>query len=78
MGWYDEAFLRDWTNSPLLVRADTGRLLRLSDVAADGSHETLIAWDGTAHRTVTYEPGASRYATETTRLALFGWFEVEI
>jgi anaerobic selenocysteine-containing dehydrogenase len=26
--WYDEAFVRDWTNAPFLVRLDTGRLLR--------------------------------------------------
>ena len=76
-GWYDEAFIRDWTNGPLLVRQDTGRLLRLSDFAEDGSHETLIAWDATADRAATYEPGASRYATDTTRLALSGQFEVE-
>ena len=25
--WYDRAFVRDWTNGPLLVRSDTGRLL---------------------------------------------------
>ena len=26
-GWYDRDFIRDWSNGPLLVRADTGRLL---------------------------------------------------
>jgi anaerobic selenocysteine-containing dehydrogenase len=26
-GWYDRDFIRDWTNGPLLVRADNGRLL---------------------------------------------------
>jgi anaerobic selenocysteine-containing dehydrogenase len=26
-GWYDRDFARDWTNGPLLVRTDTGRLL---------------------------------------------------
>src|SRR6266851_4275277 len=30
-GWYDRAFVRDWTNGPLLVRADNGRLLRERD-----------------------------------------------
>ena len=23
-GWYDRDFIRDWSNGPLLVRADTG------------------------------------------------------
>jgi len=76
-GWYDEAFLREWTNGPLMVRADTGRLLRWSDVAGDGSDETLVAWDANAARTVAYEPGTGRYAAATARLALFGRFEVE-
>lgn len=38
-GGYDEAFVRAWTNAPLLVRADTGRFLRadeLPDAPADG------------------------------------------
>jgi anaerobic selenocysteine-containing dehydrogenase len=26
-GWYDREFVRDWTNGPLLVRCDNGRLL---------------------------------------------------
>lgn len=37
-GWYDEAFVRRWTNAPLLVRTDTGRLLR----GEDGAY---LAWD---------------------------------
>lgn len=31
-GWYDEEFVRQWTNAPQLVRTDNGRLLR-DDVA---------------------------------------------
>ena len=33
-GWYDQSFIREWSNGPLLVRADTGRLLRESDLAS--------------------------------------------
>ena len=36
-GWYDAAFLRAWTNAPMLVREDTGRLLRAGDIDAPGS-----------------------------------------
>src|SRR5204863_6046584 len=36
-GWYDRAFVRDWTNGPLLVRADTGRLLTEADLASGGT-----------------------------------------
>jgi anaerobic selenocysteine-containing dehydrogenase len=31
-GWYDRDFVRDWTNGPLLVRTDTGRLLTERDL----------------------------------------------
>src|SRR5947208_19317 len=51
-GWYDEEFVRGWTNAPLLVRSDDGRLLR------DG--DKFLAWDGGA---VAYErTDAARYA----------------
>ena len=32
-GWYDRDFIRDWSNGPLLVRSDTGRLLTERDLA---------------------------------------------
>lgn len=51
---YDAAFVREWTNAPLLVRADTGHFLRAEDVAwgamphgaAAGSQPTplFVAW----------------------------------
>ena len=36
-GWYDREFIRDWTNGPLLVRTDNGRLLTQRDLMAEGS-----------------------------------------
>ena len=36
-GWYDEEFVRDWTNGPLLVRADNGRLLSEHDLSPAGT-----------------------------------------
>ena len=49
-GWYDRDFIRDWSNGPLLVRADTGRLLTEADVAA-GRRRTVASSPGTPHRT---------------------------
>ena len=31
-GWYDRDFIRNWSNGPHLVRADTGRLLTERDL----------------------------------------------
>ena len=41
LGAYDHEFVQRWTNAPLLVRADTGRLLRLEDVAAGAAGAVL-------------------------------------
>src|SRR5215475_13098689 len=49
-GWYDSDFIRDWTNGPLLVRADNGRFLRESDLCAEGSSAKYVAWDEAGER----------------------------
>jgi anaerobic selenocysteine-containing dehydrogenase len=36
-GWFDREFVRDWTNGPFLVRADTGRFLTERDLAPRGA-----------------------------------------
>jgi anaerobic selenocysteine-containing dehydrogenase len=67
-GWFDERFVRDWTNGPLLVRADNGRLLTERDVVAGGSAARYVAWDRTAERPVVYDPATRRYrATDAAR-----------
>ena len=35
-GWFDDEFVREWTNAPLLVRTDVDRLLRGRDRRAAG------------------------------------------
>ena len=44
-GWYDEAFVRTWSNGPLLVRSDTDRLLRTEDLLSGGGSGQFVAWD---------------------------------
>jgi anaerobic selenocysteine-containing dehydrogenase len=63
-GWYDAGFVRRWTNGPLLVRNDTGRLLR----DADG----FVAWDEAAGAPVAYDPARRAFAGDPARLALGG------
>ena len=71
-GWYDDAFVRTWTNAPHLVRSDTGRLLRGSDVATGGDASHFVAWDEVAGEPVAYDPATGRYGTSIERLALEG------
>lgn len=76
-GWYDEGFVRNWTNGPLLIRADNGRFLREQDLARSGAAENYLAWDKTDGRPVAYDPSLGSYAEDNSKLALFGSFDVE-
>lgn len=76
-GWFDRSFIRDWTNGPLLVREDNGRLLREADIDPAGSAETYIAFDEASGGPVAYDP--QRGLPETpTALALAGSFDVPV
>lgn len=47
-GWFDKAFVRDWTNGPLLVRTDTMRFVRAGELAnppAGSCPDDLVARD---------------------------------
>ena len=41
----DDAFVRRWTNAPLLVRADTGNFLRERDLHSKASENRFAVWD---------------------------------
>ncbi len=67
-GTFNREFMRQRTNAPLLVRADTGRLLRQSDLEAGGSDAVFYGLDD-GGRLAPY--GASRSDTDIV-LALAG------
>jgi anaerobic selenocysteine-containing dehydrogenase len=75
-GWFDDDFVRRWTNAPLLVRVDTGRLLRASALLPAGDPQHYVAWDEAAGQPVAYDPARGRHAVDEARLALFGVHDV--
>jgi anaerobic selenocysteine-containing dehydrogenase len=75
-GWYDCDFIRDWSNGPHLVRADTGRLLIERDLTPDGDERRLLAWDTAAARFVPYDTATGRYDGNGAVLALEGEYRV--
>jgi len=75
-GWFDVDFVRRWTNAPLLVRADTGRLLRGNDVSPAGDRAHYVAWDEVGGGPAEYDPARRRHAVAEEQLALFGAYEV--
>ncbi len=42
---YDKSFVEKWTNAAHLLRADTGKLLRASDLMTGGSADDFVVWD---------------------------------
>jgi len=75
-GWYDEAFVRTWSNGPLLVRSDTKRLLRTDDLASGSGSGQFVAWDARSSRAVGYDAMTGRYAAPAEHLALRGEYTV--
>ena len=49
---YDEAYIKQFTDLPMLVRKDSGKFLRESDVVEGGSPEKLYIWDANINRAV--------------------------
>lgn len=75
-GWYDRAFIRDWTNGPLLVRTDSGRFLRQSDVSGVDGNGGYLVWDEASDRPMTYDPATGGYAEDGVEPALIGDFAI--
>lgn len=71
-GWYDADFIRSWTNAPMLVREDTGRLLRAGDIGQDDTIDSGLVWS-----TSKGAPVLARLGDGDTDQALFGRFDVE-
>ncbi|MDE0213693.1 MAG: molybdopterin-dependent oxidoreductase [Deltaproteobacteria bacterium] len=68
-GRYDEAFVRDWTNGPFLLRTDTGEPLTEADVAAGGSPDRYLVWDEASNRAVVYDPRVKAFEADGFRPA---------
>jgi anaerobic selenocysteine-containing dehydrogenase len=59
--WYDRDFIRDWTNGPLLVRGDNGRLLRDGDLSGRAGDGRYVAWSETRGRPIVYDAATGDY-----------------
>ena len=78
---HDTAFVKEQTDLTLLVRDDNGKLLRQSDLAADGKADVFYMWDTVGNRAVE-APGSMGSETKSIALgavdpALEGSFTVE-
>ncbi|HEX6130615.1 MAG TPA: molybdopterin-dependent oxidoreductase, partial [Actinomycetota bacterium] len=74
-GLADERFLRDYTDAPLLVRADTGVRLREADIVPGGATDRFAVWDEASGRVAFV--GTQRLGMPAgVRAALAGTYEV--
>mgnify|MGYP001829031524 FL=1 len=76
-GWFDQDFIRDWSNGPLLVRSDTGRLLRESALRSSGDENRFVAWDIRLGKPTIYDPSTGTYDSGSAHLALRGEYPVD-
>ena len=76
-GLHDEAFVRDWTNGPFLVRDDTEALLTATDLSAAGAANAFVVWDRGCDGPVVWHPETG-YARANVAPALHGRFECKL
>jgi anaerobic selenocysteine-containing dehydrogenase len=74
--WYDQDFMRQWTNGPLLVRADNGRLLRASELRPGGNASHYVAWSALDQCPALYDSASGRYECVGNNLALTGQYRI--
>jgi anaerobic selenocysteine-containing dehydrogenase len=75
---FDKKFVEQWTNAPFLVRSDTGKLLRESDIIEDGSSANFLAWDLHKNEAVVWESTRAAYRSSKCSPALEGKFSVHL
>ena len=70
-GWYDAAFVREWTNGPFLLHQKTGAALTERDLTPSGSTNRYVVWDERSERPAIYDPASGAFDRENVRPALF-------
>ena len=63
--------------SGLEKQSNATQIARPTASARSGAAENYLAWDKTDGRPVAYDPSLGSYAADTSKLALFGSFDVE-
>ncbi len=70
-GTFDAEFVRQWTNASFLVRQDTGRFLRHSDVEPQGRADVIMAGSAESDDLLRYDPSSGQWLDPDTTASLF-------
>jgi anaerobic selenocysteine-containing dehydrogenase len=77
-GLYDKNFVEKWTNAAHLIRGDSGKLLRESDLIKGGSPDNFVAWDTKSKQPVVWDSHNVEYKLPAAKPALEGEFKVSL
>jgi anaerobic selenocysteine-containing dehydrogenase len=77
-GLYDRAFVEEWTNAPFLIRSDTGKLLRASDLAEADSADDFVVWDTARGKPIIWDSQGAEYRAADVDPALNGVFDIAL
>ena len=75
---YDRSFIEKWTNAPHLVRLDTGKTLRESDLTPNGSKDNFVVWDTVTQAPAVWDSSLVQFNSTNVKPALEGEFRVEL
>ncbi len=75
---YDKNFRDKWTNGAHLIRKDTGKLLRESNVVEKGGPGNFVAWDGSANQWVIWDTKLVGYRDANATPSISGEFSIEL
>ena len=77
-GLYSTDFLENWTNGFHLVRKDTGRLIRESDLFENGSRQNYVLWDEGTGQPVIWNSSEARSQSKCQKQAISGRFSIKL
>ena len=73
---FDRTFVEQWTNAPHMIRTDTGKLLRESDLTSEGSGDNFVVWDETGRKPAIWDSSKVACKTPAGTPALSGTFDI--
>ncbi|MGB2827290.1 MAG: molybdopterin-dependent oxidoreductase, partial [Dehalococcoidales bacterium] len=77
-GLYDKGFVEKWTNATHLIRGDTGKLLRESDLVDGGSAGNFVVWDTAKGTPAVWDATELGYKQAEVKPALEGEYEIRL
>lgn len=74
---FDQSFVREWTNAPLLVRSDNGLFLREQDLWPAAADNRFVVWDEARRCALAYDPDTTAQGQASADFLLRGTVSVE-